>query len=113
MKNLHQFLPSPKGYEEELKTLKDTSTRVKDIVESDKSSNTGSDHDSTECEQDMEEYTAEVNNPQCSIDESTISAYDISRAVQLKKTRCLTDIEKLNYFNNHSIPASNFKFPTK
>ena len=67
-----------------------------------------------ECEQDIEEYRAEVNNPQYSIDESTISAYDINRAVQLKKkTRCLTDIEKLNYFNNHSIPASNFKFSTK
>ena len=47
---------------------------------------------------------------QCSIDESTISAYVISRAVQLKKTRFLTYIEKLNYFNNHSIPASNLNF---
>jgi len=66
-----------------------------------------------ECEQDIEECsTEEVDNPQCSsIDENAISVYDISRAVQLKKTRCLTDAEKLYYFN--FIPASNFKFSAK
>jgi len=41
------------------------------------------------------------------------SVNDISRAVQLKKNRCLTGAEKLNHFNNHFIPASNFKFPAK
>jgi len=43
----------------------------------------------------------------------SVLLYDISRAVQLKKTRCLTDAEKLNYFNDHFIPASSFKFPAK
>lgn len=44
---------------------------------------------------------------------STISSYDISKAVQLKKTRSLTDIEKFNFLNHHFIPPCNLKFPTK
>jgi len=57
------------------------------------------------------DLAVEVGNPQCSsIDENVISVFDINRAVQAMKTRCLTDAKKLNYFNN---PASNFKFPAK
>ena len=68
-----------------------------------------SNHSSIECGRD-----AEVDDSQhASIDQSIVSPYDISRAVQLKKTRCLTDIEKFNFFNNHFIPAFNHKFPTK
>ena len=51
---------------------------------------------------------AEVDDSQyASIDQSIVSPYDISRAVQLKKTRCLTDIEKFNFLNNHFTPAVN------
>ena len=64
------------------------------------------DDNSVDCEQDTDTAGA-------SIDESTISTYDISRAVQLKKTRSLTDIEKFNFLNHHFIPPYNFKFPTK
>ena len=49
------WLISTLSHKEELKMLEDTSTQVKDKVESEKSSNTGSDHDSMECEQDIEE----------------------------------------------------------
>ena len=42
------------SHKEELETLEDTSTQVKDIIESDKSSNTGGNHDSMKCEQDIE-----------------------------------------------------------
>ena len=104
-------IPSPDAtlpYEE--KTLEDTSTNVNDIPEFDDAlDNSDSNHSSIECGED-----AEVEDPQhACIDESTISTYDISRAVQLKKMRCLTDIEKFNFCNNHFIPAINYKFPTK
>ena len=71
-----------------------------------------SDHSSTECILD----DPEVNDRQhASTDQSTTStsAYDISRAVQLKKSRCLSDAEKFNFFYNHFIPAFNYKFPAK
>ena len=51
-----------------------------------------------DCEQDTDTVGA-------SIDESTISTYDISRAVQLKKTRSLTDIEKLKLFKPSLYPT--------
>ena len=98
------------SHEEE--RLKNSSAQAKDTAKSvnhNRLSDTGSDLDSMECEHDIEECsTAEVDNPQCSsIDENAISVYDISRAVQLKKT---SDAEKLNYFNNYFTPAYNFKF---
>ena len=52
-----------------------------------------------------------VNDTQ--LDESISSTYDISKAVQLKKTRRLTDMEKFDFLNHHFIPPCNFKFPTK
>jgi len=97
------FIPSSliSALSHEEERLENSPAMAKDTAKSvnhNKLSNTSSDLDSVECEQDIEECsTVVVDNPQCSfIDENAISVYDISRAVQLKKTRCLTDAEKLN-----------------
>ena len=68
-----------------------------------------SDHSSTECILD----DPEVNDRQhASTDQSTTStsAYDISRAVQLKKSRCLSDAEKFNFFIIISFQLSTTNF---
>ena len=45
--------------------------------------------------------------------ENDTSRLDFSQAVQLKRSRNLTDAEKYDFLNNHFVPALSFHFPPK